>query len=1008
MSFLAQPQNPSTANRRTLRQAPVSSNVLGTPWPTLWGERDLAGTVIAWTNPSNTAGSVTGKGSALASPTQGTKYYRTFALGLCLGAVDVITQVSFNNVVVWEGNITLADINTDPTNKTVGLGGVVISGTGHGTICFYLGTETQGQDQVLNNFVPNAPYYRGKCYAVFHGARVSNGTNTVGGGGWLLGNADQLPQIAIRVQRIPPAPPGLTWAAGQSPDAGNTSEELQHITLTLDASAWTGGSNIMYHLRLVPTSNVAVLRGEISILSGYDTQPNSFNVSSGVPFAVGSYGLMATATWGNTSAAVFNSPDGGDGWEIQVTSATTGAAGANIAGIVYELLTSNVHGIGLDPTIMDLAAFNAAATQSASVGVSYAGGEGSSERQDCRTLLTDLFQNWQAALCIRNGLIGPVLLIGSPDGTPDWTLQATDLVGVKQRPGAWYELPQHVTVKFRDVNRLFRDTTLSLPGAGDYGDDAANLEIDLPMITDIGVATLVGTRLRTLQALPQTPDVLTFGRGAFILQFGDTIAVNAPEYGLDSSFNWVVVGVREYGLGDERIELDLVPDIFGSLPSDSGGFGGGGGSTPSPTQPLQPIITQDAFELPWDFATDGSRRFTVFAARPQPNAAGFSLYASTETPSPTDFNEVDGSAVFSPGGTIQDAFLRGFTMDRSAYFDFVAASADIDSLTSVNDGDWWGYQMLILVGNGNTSQLYAASQLIFLGATSTSSIFRVKGLLGPLSDTLTYLPPGEYLGGDIWFFALQPPYNVLGQPSWTNGTVVTFKGIPFGSQLSSTLADAIGAVATVESRAIRPFPADNLVANGRGSIMGPTYATDINLSWVLRNRGFGFGYETNPSEFDPAIPTEIINCDVEVWVGGTLVRTAAAIAVRAGTVSTSIASGSWTPTSFSVASVAGLQPGDRIGVVQSGTDSNGNPWVDTFVRIASISGLTINLVSALPFTPAAGETVNRHESIGYVYDLATNQADNGGTAAASVLFKVYPNLNGLRSVSDAEITVVKQ
>ncbi len=55
--------------------------------------------------------------------------------------------------------------------------------------------------------------------------------------------------------------------------------------------------------------------------------------------------------------------------------------------------------------------------------------------------------------------------------------------------------------------------------------------------------------------------------------------------------------------------------------------------------------------------------------------------------------------------------------------------------------------------------------------------------------------------------------------------------------------------------------------------MTPLYSGDINLAWVLRDRGFGFGYETNPSEFDPLIPSEVDTCDVEIWVGGTLKRT---------------------------------------------------------------------------------------------------------------------------------------
>ena len=52
------------------------------------------------------------------------------------------------------------------------------------------------------------------------------------------------------------------------------------------------------------------------------------------------------------------------------------------------------------------------------------------------------------------------------------------------------------------------------------------------------------------------------------------------------------------------------------------------------------------------------------------------------------------------------------------------------------------------------------------------------------------------------------------------------------------------------------------------------------------------------------------------------------------------------------------------------------------------------------------DVLTRYESIGYVYDAATNAADNG-SLAASVVAKIYPKLNGLRALNAAELTVTK-
>lgn len=313
----------------------------------------------------------------------------------------------------------------------------------------------------------------------------------------------------------------------------------------------------------------------------------------------------------------------------------------------------------------------------------------------------------------------------------------------------------------------------------------------------------------------------------------------------------------------------------------------------------------------------------------------------------------------------------------------------MDSFSSLSDTDWFAYKMLVLLGNGNSAALYAATELLFLGG----SRWRIQGIFGPLSDTM---PASGDIGPDIWIFRLQPLYNILAEPAWVNGSVVTFKGIPFGSRLSPTLADATAAAATVESRAARPFPACNLVANGRSAVLSPVYSGDIALSWDLRNRGFGFGYETNPSEFDPTVASEINACDVEIWVDGTLMRTQS-VDARHGSISTTVSS-AISNLQFQITDATGLQPGDRISITHSGDEF--------FARIASISGVTITLISPLAIIPQPSDVLTRYESIGYVYDAATNAADNG-SLASSVDVKVYPKLNGLRALRADQLTVVK-
>jgi hypothetical protein len=983
--------------------ARIASNVLGTPWPTLWGTRDLSGTLVAWTNHRFNSSGSSGKGGGQVSA--GEKDYRTFALGLCIGPVDSINAIWYDNQLIWTGSVSIASAATQ-ASATQGIGSVILTDNNdRGTICFYFGLDTQTQDPILAQFIPNAPFYRGMCYAVFHGPR--NGTL-----GFRIGNADTLAQIAVNVTRIPPAPSGSGFGSSIQANPGNSAAQAQAITISANVSAFTGGKNLLYSLGATPGPSNSMLSVTWTPVDGVDTSDDAI-ITNGAPFAVGSLGLMVTLSWGSNASPPLN-VNALDQWSILVASNGSAAnSGANVASMVYELLTSPVSGFALNPAIIDPAQFNAFALEANYAGLNYM----TSEKVDARGLLKDILGNVQGALTISNGLIAPRLMGYLPGNAFQTvlTLEADDIVAYKIRPGAWYELPHHATVKYRDYGRFYRDTTLSLPGAGDVGDDEKAIELDLPMVTDLPTARLIGLRMKALETLPKKPDTLICGRGAFPIQFGDIISLNAPTIGtLPSAFGYqpgaplVVLAVREHGPGDETIELDVAPDVFGYLPVASVATGSGGQGVPvGPATPFKRIATQDAFELPYDWSTDGNKRFVLFAARTDPDAQGFSLWDSIENP-PVDYTEALANGQFHPGGTITDSQMPApmspsgpaYTMDRNAYIDFTAASQDIDSWQSVSDSGWFSYQFLILIGSGDTASLYAAKELLYLD----SNTWRVQGIYGPLSDT----SPDSGPTGDIWVFAVQPLYNVLGQPAWVLGTTLSFKGIPFGSRLSPTLADALAAQAVIANRAQCPRAAVNPNANGRGAIMNPSYssagtspASDIALAWDLCNRGFGMGAETNPCEFDPAVESEVSQCQVDVIVAQAslpvVVRTAS-VAVREA-ISTTVSSATVpVANQFSVASTSGLQPGDRISVVHGGGE-----W---FGRIATIVGNQVTLVSPLCVVPNIGDTLNAYERVGYVYDAATNLADNG-SLPASVKFNIYPYMNGLRSLQPATITVTK-
>ncbi|MGD0058395.1 MAG: phage tail protein [Verrucomicrobiia bacterium] len=1102
MSLLAAPSTPANASRRMANSSRIASNILGTPVPVLWGTRDLSGTLVAWTNLSYNSGGSSGKGGGVVSA--GDRYYRTFALCFCLGPCDTINSIWYDNQMIWQGPVSIASAlatanaiqgagsvmltDNPPTTSTPGISPIPVNNN-RGTICFYFGTDTQTQDPFLAQFIPNAPFFRGMVYAVFHGPRtVSSGKYSQQG--FRIGSADTLAQIAINVTRIPPEPTGsvfsvattpapaqivtcaarisgvwdrgpaatltvtagaddghlsvtassasgdtavsqaangvefealpyfyvtLTWPSSSQPvlpsgvtigfnlaiNGTTITKIVSSPTLALDVSiaGWSGRQNVLYQITVTPGIDDTAVNVEAAVIAGVDTVGGSYPLN-GVAFAVGTLGLMVTLSWqtGTIPLAAGQSAS----FEIVVSAnAAAGNLGANPGAMVYELLTSTVAGFALNPAIIDETQFGAFAGQANYAGLNYM----TTEKADARGLIQDILKNVQAALTISNGLIAPRMMGYLPGTltTIAQTLDADDVIGYKIRPGAWYELPQHLSVKYRDSGRLFRDTVCSLPGAGSVGNDEKAIEIDLPMVTDLLTARVIGLRMMALEQLPKKPDTLICGRGAFPIQFGDIIALNNPRIGtLPASFNYqpgsplVVLAVREHGPGDETIELDVAPDVFGYLPVNSTATGGGGGGIPAgPAEPYYAISVQGAFEFPYDWDPSVSRLFCLFAARTDPDAQGFTLWASDESP-PVDYSERDTDALFCAGGTIQGFNAPRFTMDRTATIQFTAASQDIDAWQSVSDTGWLGYQFLVLLGGSGLALLYAAKNLNYLGDNE----WEIEGLWGPLSDTI-----GGTVGTDVWVFALQPPYDVPAQPSEVIGVTISFKGIPFGSRLSPTLAAATAAPVTVAGRSACPRAPVNPNANGRGANMFPSYGgagvgNDIALAWDLCNRGFGFGQETNPCEFDPGIQSEVAQCQVDVVVGGTVVKTYTVSTREFG--GTGITSGTITAQTFPISSTATLQPGDRISVVRA-ADPAGTEW---FGRVATISGNQVTLVSPLCVIPSAGDTFNRYESCGFVYTAAQNLADNGSLPSA-ITFNIYGCLNGLRSLQPATITVTK-
>lgn len=88
--------------------------------------------------------------------TVGHNYYTSFAALVSNGEVDKITEIKFDDLTVWTGNVNRQE-NEDFYNITI---------EGRGIIRIYWGTETQTYDALLGTTTQEHSAYRGQCYIV--------------------------------------------------------------------------------------------------------------------------------------------------------------------------------------------------------------------------------------------------------------------------------------------------------------------------------------------------------------------------------------------------------------------------------------------------------------------------------------------------------------------------------------------------------------------------------------------------------------------------------------------------------------------------------------------------------------------------------------------------------------------------------------------------------------------------------------------------------------------------
>ncbi|MBW2598548.1 MAG: hypothetical protein JRC60_00245 [Deltaproteobacteria bacterium] len=141
----------------------VMQSTTGSPIPDLAGAAKITGHLLCFGKEKNVAqysdppGGGKGGGSDPEPQLTGYKYYMSWALGICMGPVDVLCAIFKNDEIVWEGALSCPASGGEETIAIPGVGACV----------FYFGTNDHSQNskvgEIIGDSTLNAPL-RNMCW----------------------------------------------------------------------------------------------------------------------------------------------------------------------------------------------------------------------------------------------------------------------------------------------------------------------------------------------------------------------------------------------------------------------------------------------------------------------------------------------------------------------------------------------------------------------------------------------------------------------------------------------------------------------------------------------------------------------------------------------------------------------------------------------------------------------------------------------------------------------------
>lgn len=496
---------------------------------------------------------------------------------------------------------------------------------------------------------------------------------------------------------------------------------------------------------------------------------------------------------------------------------------------VYELLTNQVWGVGLQGSDIDQVQFRKIGeilhTEGYGVSLLYNGGS------SAKDIVSDIMRHIDGVMFSdpETGLVSiriarkDYIVEELPVYGPDDFLEGIDFA----RP-SWLDTKNLVKTSYIDRAADYTTAVISqqdLANISQRGGEVSSEDLDFTGFSSYGPAALATARALKTLSYPLARVSGELSRKAWKTKPADVFVLNWPELGIDKVV-FRVTRVNYGGTDRNSVGIEAVEDIFAI--SDIGYVQPPPSTWVNPLVPPQPLLAEHIVDMPYGMEPTEGSVVATFGWRSNGIDEGYVVESARSAPF-LEFEERARVLTFTPF-----AFLAN---------PYPATRVAVDS----------GFELLGLRGTPDVGAIEFAL-IISAAGQEWISYSRIDGaVVGPVTRGVFDTPPVSHPAGAQVFFASSGYGRENEGDAYLGAHTIHARLLPYNARGTLAPEDATTLTLSTNRRGSRPYPPGRVrVNNVHPQDLDATVSGDVALAWAARNRF----YPSLPTQDDPGVPPE--------------------------------------------------------------------------------------------------------------------------------------------------------